>query len=110
VPLRHQGTWAQWLLAPATLVAPKPAVVGWEAAGAFPVPALTADQALTQAAPVPAGQWVLVHGAGGVTGGLTVQLAVAQGATVVATAGPPPAARGAGHRARGGGESHEHDR
>jgi NADPH:quinone reductase-like Zn-dependent oxidoreductase len=100
VPLRHQGAWAQWLLAPATLVARKPAVVGWEAAAAFPVPALTADQALTQAAPVPDGQWVLVHGAGGVTGGLTVQLAVARGATVVATAGPSSAARVRGWGAR----------
>jgi len=45
VPLRHQGAWAQWLLAPAALVARKPAVVGWEQAAAFPVPALTADQA-----------------------------------------------------------------
>src|ERR671933_510503 len=100
VPLRHQGAWAQWLLAPAALVARKPAVVGWEQAAAFPVPALTADQALTQAAPVPDGQWVLVHGAGGVTGGLTVQLAVARGATVVATAGPSSAARVRGWGAR----------
>jgi NADPH:quinone reductase-like Zn-dependent oxidoreductase len=93
LPLRHQGTWAPWLVAPAALAARKPAVVGWEAAAAFPVPALTADQALQAAAPDPDGQWVLVHGAGGVTGGLTVQLAVAQGATVVATAGPSSAAR-----------------
>jgi NADPH:quinone reductase-like Zn-dependent oxidoreductase len=100
VPLRHQGAWAQWLLAPAALVARKPAVVGWEAAAAFPVPALTADQALTQAAPAPVGQWVLVHGAGGVTGGLAVQLAVARGATVVATAGPSSAARVRGYGAR----------
>jgi NADPH:quinone reductase-like Zn-dependent oxidoreductase len=100
VPLRHQGAWAQSLLAPAALVARKPAVVSWEAAAAFPVPALTADQALTQAAPAPDGQWVLVHGAGGVTGGLTVQLAVAQGATVVATAGPSSAARVRGYGAR----------
>jgi NADPH:quinone reductase-like Zn-dependent oxidoreductase len=100
VPLRHQGAWAQWLLAPAALVARKPAVVSWEQAAAFPVPALTADQALTQAAPAPAGQWVLVHGAGGVTGGLAVQLAVAQGATVVATAGPSSAPRVRGYGAR----------
>jgi NADPH:quinone reductase-like Zn-dependent oxidoreductase len=99
VPLRHQGAWAQWLLAPAALVARKPAVVGWEAAAALPVPALTADQALTAAAPVPDGEWVLVHGAGGVTGGLAVQLAVAQGATVVATAGPASAARVGGYGA-----------
>src|SRR5215211_786283 len=100
VPLRHQGAWAQWLLAPAALVARKPAVVGWEQAAAFPVPALTADQALTQAAPAPVGQWVLVHGAGGVTGGLAVQLAVARGATVVATAGPSSAARVRSYGAR----------
>jgi NADPH:quinone reductase-like Zn-dependent oxidoreductase len=100
VPLRHQGAWAQWLLAPAALVARKPAVVSWEAAAAFPVPALTADQVLTAAAPVPDGQWVLVHGAGGVTGGLTVQLAVVRGATVVATAGPSSAARVRGYGAR----------
>jgi hypothetical protein len=84
----------------AALVARKPAVVGWEAAAAFPVPALTADQALTAVAPALDGQWVLVHGAGGVTGGLTVQLAVAQGATVVATAGPSSAARVRGWGAR----------
>jgi NADPH:quinone reductase-like Zn-dependent oxidoreductase len=64
------------------------------------VPALTADQVLTQAAPAPVGEWVLVHGAGGVTGGLTVQLAVARGATVVATAGPSSAARVRGYGAR----------
>src|SRR5437764_8529068 len=93
VPLRHQGAWAEWLVAPAALVARKPAAVPWEAAAAFPVPALTADQALTEAAPVPAGEWVLVHGAGGVTGGLAVQLAITRGATVVATAGPSSAAR-----------------
>src|SRR5438477_7779193 len=93
VPLRHQGSWAERLVAPATLVARKPAAVPWEAAAAFPVPALTADQALTEAAPVPAGEWVLVHGAGGVRGGLAVQLAIARGATVVATAGPSSEAR-----------------
>lgn len=93
VPLRHQGTWAEQLLAPAALVARKPAAVSWESAAAFPVPALTADQALTEAAPAPAGEWVLVHGAGGVTGGLVVQLAVARGATVVATAGPSSESR-----------------
>jgi NADPH:quinone reductase-like Zn-dependent oxidoreductase len=93
LPLRHQGAWAERLVAPAALVARKPAAVSWETAAAFPVPALTADQALTEVAPAPAGEWVLVHGAGGVTGGLVVQLAVARGATVIATAGPSSAAR-----------------
>ncbi|HEU5476251.1 MAG TPA: NADP-dependent oxidoreductase [Gaiellaceae bacterium] len=93
LPLRHQGTWAELLVAPAALVAQKPAAVPWETAAAFPVPALTADQALSETAPSPAGAWVLVHGAGGVTGGLVVQLAVARGATVVATAGPSSESR-----------------
>jgi NADPH:quinone reductase-like Zn-dependent oxidoreductase len=93
VPLRHQGAWAEWLVAPAALVAPKPAAVAWETAAAFPVPALTADQALLEAAPSPAGESLLVHGAGGVTGGLVVQLAVARGAMVIATAGPSSEAR-----------------
>ena len=52
LPLRHQGAWAEWLVAPAALVARKPAAVPWAAAAAFAVPALTADQALTEAAPV----------------------------------------------------------
>jgi NADPH:quinone reductase-like Zn-dependent oxidoreductase len=61
LPLRHQGAWAERLVAPAALVAPKPAPVPWDAAAAFPVPALTADQALTEVAPAPAGEWVLVR-------------------------------------------------
>jgi NADPH:quinone reductase-like Zn-dependent oxidoreductase len=100
LPLRQQGTWAQMLLAPAALVAPKPAAVPWETAAAFPVPALTADQALIEAAPSAAGGWVLVHGAGGVTGGMIVQLAVARGAMVVATAGPSSESRVRGYGAR----------
>jgi NADPH:quinone reductase-like Zn-dependent oxidoreductase len=93
LPLRDQGAWAEQLLAPASLVARKPAAVSWEAAAAFPVPALTAEQALAEAVPAPEGAWVLVNGAGGVTGGLVVQLAVARGASVIATAGPSSAAR-----------------
>jgi NADPH:quinone reductase-like Zn-dependent oxidoreductase len=99
VPLRHQGAWAERLVAPATLVARKPAAVSWESAAAFPVPALTADQVLAEAAPDLDGACVLVHGAGGVTGGLTVELAVARGAIVIATAGPSSAARVQGYGA-----------
>src|SRR3954471_14628743 len=99
LPLRHQGAWAEWLVAPAALVARKPAAVPWETAAAFPVPALTADQALSEVVPAPSGETVLVHGAGGVTGGLVVQLAIMRGATVVATAGPGSAARVRGYGA-----------
>ncbi len=109
LPLRHQGAWAEWLVAPAAVVAKKPAAVPWEVAAAFPVPALTADQAFTEAASASAGEWVLVHGAGGVTGGLVVQLAVARGATVVATAGPSSAARVRGYGAQLVLDYHDHD-
>ena len=100
VPLRDQGTWAPRLIAPAGLLAHKPPSASWEAAAAFPVPALTAEQVLG-ALDVHAGEPLLVHGAGGVTGGLLVALAVLRGAEVIATAGPASqqrvSARGARH-------------
>ena len=71
---------------------------GWVSltvAGALPVPALTADQALDAVAAGP-GQTVLVNGASGVTGGLPVQLAVQRGARVIATAGHPDRPRALG--------------
>jgi len=88
VPLRGQGTWAPMLIAPAALLARKPPSVSWEAAAAFPIPALTAEQALSDALRVRAGEYLLVHGAGGVTGGLLVSLATLRGAQIIATAGP----------------------
>jgi len=87
------------LVAPAALVARKPDAVPWQTAAAFPVPALTADQALSEVVPAPSGESVLVHGAGDVTGGLLVQLAIMRGATVVATAGPGSVARFRGYGA-----------
>jgi NADPH:quinone reductase-like Zn-dependent oxidoreductase len=88
LPLREQGTWAPTLIAPAALLARKPAGVAWETAAVFPVPALTADQVLGEALRIQAGEWLLVNGAGGVTGGLVVALGALRGAEVVATAGP----------------------
>jgi NADPH:quinone reductase-like Zn-dependent oxidoreductase len=88
LPLRDQGTWAPRLIAPAALLAEKPASVTWEAAAVFPVPALTAEQVLGEALDVHSGEQLLVHGAGGVTGGLLVALGVLRGAQVIATAGP----------------------
>ncbi len=88
VPLRDQGTWAPRLIAPAGLLAREPDGASWEAAAAFPVPALTAEQVLSDALSVCAGEQVLVHGAGGITGGLLVALAALRGAQVIATAGP----------------------
>jgi NADPH:quinone reductase-like Zn-dependent oxidoreductase len=88
LPLRDQGTWAPQLIAPAALLARKPADVSWEAAAAFPVPALTAEQVISEALDVDAGDLLLVQGAGGVTGGLLVALGTLRGAQVIAIAGP----------------------
>ena len=93
VPLREEGAWAEQHVAASGHVALLPAAVPFDAAAALPVPALTADQAIGDALEVRAGQTVLVHGAGGVTGGMLVQLAAHRGATVIATAGADSAGR-----------------
>jgi NADPH:quinone reductase-like Zn-dependent oxidoreductase len=93
VPMPGQGCWSELVLARADLLAGKPSAVAWEEAAAFPVPALTADQALRAAiGDSPTGR-LLVHGAGGVTGQLIAALAVVIGVEVAATAGPRSAER-----------------
>ena len=93
LPLRGQGAWAERYIAAAGHVAVVPPAVPFDVAAALPVPALTADQVIADALRVRPGEAVLVHGAGGVTGGLLVQLAVHRGATVIATAGADSAGR-----------------
>src|SRR4051794_41664696 len=44
LPLRHQGCWAERLVAPAALVAEKPDNVTWAEAAGFPGPPLPAWQ------------------------------------------------------------------
>src|SRR5438477_515774 len=99
LPLRRHGTWAGRVLAPAATVAARPPEASWEACGAFPIPALTAAQALDEALGIESGGWVVVNGAGGVTGGLLVQLAAARGARVIATASSKKAERIRGYGA-----------
>src|SRR4029453_17629171 len=67
LPLRRHGTWAEKVLAPAAAVAARPPEASWEACGAFPIPALTAAQALDDALGIESGDWVGRHRAGGVT-------------------------------------------
>lgn len=93
LPLPYQGCWAERLVVPARLVAEKPDNVSWAEAGAFPVPALTAEQVVSEALDVQPGETILVNGAGGVTGGMIVELAAQSGATVIATASKRSAAR-----------------
>jgi NADPH:quinone reductase-like Zn-dependent oxidoreductase len=109
VPLRDHGTWAPRLIAPAGLLAEKPRNATWESAAAFSVPALTAEQVVGEALNVDAGDQLLVHGAGGVTGGLLVALGVLRGAEVIATASRRSQARVGALGAHHVIDYHEHD-
>ena len=89
------GSWAERFTALAEHVTLVPAGMPMTVAAALPVPALTADQAL-DAVTVRPDETVLVHGAGGVTGGVLVHLAAHRGARVIATAGEAGRARALG--------------
>src|SRR3954466_12032766 len=93
VPLLEHGCWSELLLARADVLAAKPSAVPWEDAAAFPVPALTADQAIGAAVGNSGARRLLVHGAGGVTGQLIAALGGVVGAEVAVTAGPRGAER-----------------
>lgn len=81
----HAGrAYAEYVTAPSRHLAPKPAVSHVEA-GAAPLAALTAWQALIDTAAIQPGQRVLIHGGGGGVGHLAVQIARERGATVIAT-------------------------
>ena len=100
VPLRDQGTWAPFVIAPVGSLAHKPPGISWETAAVFPVPALTAEQVVGEALALHGGETLLVHGAGGITGGLIVQLAALRGVDVLATASPRSTDRVRGYGAR----------
>ena len=91
-PLRYQGAWAQQFVAPESQVAPKPPAMDRQVAGFFPVPALTAHQAL-ESLGVNTGDQLLVNGAGGITGTMLVAVAVQRGVRVIAVAGSRSAER-----------------
>jgi NADPH:quinone reductase-like Zn-dependent oxidoreductase len=85
---RAAGAYAEYVTAPSLQLSLIPDGVEFDEAAALPLAALTAWQALVDAACVAPGQVVLVHGASGGVGHLAVQIAVALGASVIATARP----------------------
>lgn len=80
------GAAAEYVAAPAEVLAAAPRAIPPAHAAAIPVAALTAWQAVFEHAKVAAGTRVLINGAGGGVGGFAVQLAKRAGATVIATA------------------------
>lgn len=81
----HGKAYAEYVAAPATQLALKPANVSFEEAAAATLVALTAWQALVTHAKVARGQKVLVHAASGGVGHIAVQLAKYLGAEVTGT-------------------------
>ncbi|UUU29541.1 NADP-dependent oxidoreductase [Streptomyces sp. CA-210063] len=87
LPYPHlAGAYAEFAKAPARSFAHKPADIDHVQAGALPLAALTAYQALVDTADVQPGQRVLIHAAAGGVGHLAVQIAKARGAYVIGTA------------------------
>ncbi|MGX5655449.1 NADP-dependent oxidoreductase [Geodermatophilus nigrescens] len=93
LPMTEDGAAAEYVLAPADVLAAAPTTVPLADAAALPIVGLTAYQALFEHAGLQPGQRVLVNGAGGAVGGYAVQLARAAGAHVIATASPRSADR-----------------
>jgi NADPH:quinone reductase-like Zn-dependent oxidoreductase len=77
-----EGSFAELVIARPDRLVPKPAGLSFEEAAAAPISGLTALQAIRDVGNVQPGQRVLVIGAGGGVGTLTVQVAKAFGAEV----------------------------
>jgi NADPH:quinone reductase-like Zn-dependent oxidoreductase len=80
------GGYAEYALAKAEAISPKPDSLSFEAAAAMPIATLTAWQAMFDLAHLSSGQRILITGASGGVGSMAVQLAKAKGAFVIGTA------------------------
>jgi NADPH:quinone reductase-like Zn-dependent oxidoreductase len=78
------GAWAEYAVAPASRLAPKPVHASFEEAAAVPIAGLTALQALRDHGRLEPGEKVLINGASGGVGTFAVQLAKAFGGDVTA--------------------------
>jgi NADPH:quinone reductase-like Zn-dependent oxidoreductase len=88
LPMVPDGAAAEYVVAPAGILAAAPSTIPLADAAALPMVGLTAWQALIDDAKLTAGQRVLINGASGGVGGYAVQLAKHAGAHVIATGGP----------------------
>jgi NADPH2:quinone reductase len=85
-PMIHGGAYAEYIVLEEEHAALKPQNSSFEEAASIPLAALTAYQALFDAAKLKAKETVLIHAAAGGVGGFGVQLANDRGAVVFATA------------------------
>ena len=80
----RDGSHAQYILLPRIAVAPKPATLAMEAAGAAGLSFVTAWAAIVTTAAVAPGETAVIFGATGGTGSAAVQIAKSRGARVIA--------------------------
>ncbi|GHO86946.1 zinc-binding dehydrogenase [Dictyobacter formicarum] len=80
------GTYADYQVVDAALITSKPPNLTHVEAAALPLAAGTAYETIIRRLAVTQGEWVLMYGAAGGVGSLALQLAVAQGAHVIAVA------------------------
>ena len=82
-----QGAYAEFAVVPAWRLVPVPADIPLDIACALQLQGATAHYLATNTFPIQAGDSVLVHSGAGGVGQLLIQIAKAQGATVIATVG-----------------------
>ncbi len=80
------GTYAEYHVVDATLIARKPKALTHVEAAALPLAAGTAYETIIHRLALTQGEWVLMYGAAGGVGSSALQMAVAQGAHVIAVA------------------------
>ncbi len=85
----NAGALAEYMVADARVLAPKPESLSWEAAAALPLVSITAWEGLFDRAGLTAGKRVLVHGGTGGVGHLALQLCAARGVEVWTTVSTP---------------------
>jgi len=81
----RRSSHAEFVAVPAEQLTPKPDGLAWEVAGSLFVAGMAAYASVQAVAPAP-GEVVVVSGAAGGVGSITVQLAVRSGATVIGLA------------------------
>ncbi|NEP88097.1 MAG: SDR family NAD(P)-dependent oxidoreductase [Okeania sp. SIO2C2] len=84
-----QGSLSQYVTVDASYVVMKPENMSFEEAASIPANFLTAYYCLHNVAKIKEGERILIHAAAGGTGMAAVQIAIAAGAEVMATASPP---------------------
>lgn len=86
VDMTLSGSYAEYAIARAEAISPKPETINYLEAATIPIVSMTAWQGLFEVGGLSAGQSVLIHAAAGGVGSFAVQFAKLNGLRVIATA------------------------